>query len=47
MDGADSPVAVRWSDRARAMALSLMPGWLRLRLLTWLALATANGQARE
>ena len=31
-DGADSPVSVGWADRARAMALSLMPGWLRLRL---------------
>ena len=29
-DGADSPVAAGWSDRARAMALGLMPGWLRL-----------------
>ena len=45
-DDAGSPVAVGWSDRVRAMAFQLMPGRLRLRLQTWVALATANGQAR-
>ena len=29
------------------VALQPLPGWLRLRLKTWVALATANGQARE
>ena len=46
-DGADSPAAVGWSDRARAVALKPLPGWFRLRLQTWVALATTNGQARE
>ena len=46
-DGSDSPVAVGWSDRARAMTLQTVPDWLWLRLQTWVAPATANGQARE
>ena len=46
-DGSDSPVAVGWSDRAIAMTLETVPDWLWLRLKTWVALATANGQARE
>ena len=46
-DGADSPAAAGWSDRARAVALKPLPGWFRLRLQTWVALATTNGQARE
>ena len=46
-DGADSPAAVGPSDRAKAVALQPLPGWWRLRLNTWVALATANGQARE
>ena len=46
-DGSDSPVAVGWSDRAMAMTLQTVPDWLWLRLQTWVALATANGQARE
>ena len=46
-DGADVPEAAGRSDRARAMSLPTAPGWLRLRLKTWVALATANGQARE
>ena len=46
-DGSDSPIAAGWSDRARAMALQTVPDWLWLRLQTWVALATANGQARE
>ena len=44
-DGADSPAAVGSSDRAKALALKMLPGWRRLRLQTWVALATANGQA--
>ena len=39
-------VAVGQSDRANAVALRPLPGVLRLRLQTWVALATANGQAR-
>ena len=39
-DGADSPAAARSSDRAKAIALQLLPGWRRLRLKTWVALAT-------
>ena len=46
-DGSDSPIAVGWSDRARAMALKTVSDWLRLRLQIRVALATANGQARE
>ena len=46
-DGSDSPVAVGWSERARAMALQTVTGWLWLRLRTWVALATAIGQACE
>ena len=46
-DGADSPAAAGWSDRARAVALKPQPGWFQLRLQTWVALATTNGQARE
>ena len=41
-DGSDSPIAVGWSDRARAMAFQTVPGWLWLRLQTWVALATAK-----
>ena len=44
-DGADSPAAAGSSDCAKATALQLLPGWRRLRLQTWMALATANGQA--
>ena len=44
-DGADSPAAVGSSDRAKALALQLLPGWRRLRVQTWVALATSNGQA--
>ena len=47
MVGSESPIAAGWSDRARAMAFQTVPGWLWLRLQTWVALATANGQARE
>ena len=47
MDGSDSPIAVGWSDRARAMALKTVSDWLRLHLQIWVALATANGQARK
>ena len=46
-DGSDSPVAIGWSDRARAMTLQTVPVWLWLRLQTRVALATAYGQARE
>ena len=46
-DGSDSPVAVGWSDRARAMTLQTVSVWLWLRLQTRVALASANGQARE
>ena len=46
-DGSGSPIAHGWSDRARTMAFQTVPGWLWLRLQTWVALATANGQARE
>ena len=46
-DGADSPAAAGWSDHARTVALKSQPGWFRLRLQTWVALATTNGQARE
>ena len=46
-DGSDSPIAVGWSDRARAMAFKTLPDWLWLRLQTWVAFATANGQALE
>ena len=46
-DGSDSPRAVGWSDRARAITLKTVSGWLRLRLQIWVALATANGQARQ
>ena len=46
MDGADSPAAVGSSDRTKALALQLLPGWRRLRVQTWVALrVTANGQA--
>ena len=45
--GLGSPIAVGWPDRVRAMALKTVPDWLRLRLKIWVALATANGQARE
>ena len=43
-DGADSPAAVGSSDRAKELALKLLLGWRRLRLKTWVALATANGK---
>ena len=43
--GVGSPAAVGSSVRAKALALQLLPGWRRLRLETWVALATANGQA--
>ena len=46
-DGSNSPIATGWSDRARAMALKAVPDWLRFCLQIWVALATANGQARE
>ena len=47
-DGAGSSVAAEWSDRARTVTLSpLAIGLVRLRVLTWVALATANGQAFE
>ena len=46
-DGSDSPVAVGWSERVITMALETVPDWLWLRLQTWVALATANGQACE
>ena len=45
-DGSDPPIAIGWSDRARVMTLKTVPDWLRLRLQTWVALATANGQTR-
>ena len=45
-DGADLPVAVEWSNHAKAVALQPLPGWSRSRLQTWVALATANDQAR-
>ena len=41
-DGVDLPVAARWSDPARAIALQPLPGWFRSLLQTWVALATAN-----
>ena len=47
IDGSDSPITVGWSDRARAMTFKTVSDWLRLRLQIWVALATANGQARE
>ena len=34
-------------DDDGAVALQLLPVWLRVRRQTWVALATANGQARE
>ena len=46
-DGSDSPIAVGWLDRARAMALRTVSDWLQLHLQIWVALATANGQARK
>ena len=46
-DGADSPAAAGSSDRAKAVALQPLPGWWRLRLQTWVALATANGRTCE
>ena len=45
--GSDSPMAVGWSDRARAMTFKTVSDWLRLRQQIWVALATANCQARE
>ena len=39
-------MAIGWSDRARVMTLKTVSDWLRLRLRTWVALATANGQTR-
>ena len=39
-------MAIGWSDRARVMTLKTVSDWLRLRLQTWVALATANGQTR-
>ena len=41
-DGADSPAAAGSSDRAKALALQLLPGWRRLRLQTWVALASGH-----
>ena len=40
-------MAVGWSDRGRVVALKTVSDWLRLRLQILVALATANGQARE
>ena len=39
-DSADSPAAVGSSNRAKALALQLLLDWRRLRLQTWVALAT-------
>ena len=41
-NGAGSSVAVERSDRARTVALQPLPGLVRLRVQTWVALATAK-----
>ena len=45
-DGAGSSVAAEWSDRARTVALNRYRADA-VACANWVALATANGQARE